>query len=61
MQGPVTSCRGLIATGFDLKQFEVNLLGGPSHQTEKHSVWDCRTVYREEDEHASQNPIAGMG
>ncbi|KAH6856303.1 gpi-anchor transamidase-like protein [Chaetomium sp. MPI-CAGE-AT-0009] len=59
-EGPVSSCRGLIATGFDLKQFEVKLLGGPSHQTEKHSVWDCGTVYRENAEHASQNPIADL-
>lgn len=55
----VSSCRGLIATGFNLKQFHVTLTGESQHHIDKHSAWDCRTVYREDAEHGSQNPIAG--
>ncbi|KAL2164792.1 hypothetical protein VTH06DRAFT_88 [Thermothelomyces fergusii] len=56
----VSSCRGLIATGFDLKQFHVALTGDSQHRMDKHSAWDCRTVYREDAGHGSENPIADL-
>ncbi|KAK4103406.1 hypothetical protein N658DRAFT_493890 [Parathielavia hyrcaniae] len=59
-QGSVRSCRGLIAAGFDLKQFNVVLSEFPSHRQEKHSPWDCGTVYREGADQGSQNPIVDL-
>ncbi|KAK3905633.1 hypothetical protein C8A05DRAFT_41435 [Staphylotrichum tortipilum] len=59
-QGSTATCRGLIATGFDLKQFVVTLSGGVNQPTKKHSPWDCGTVYRNDAENGSQNPIADL-
>ncbi|AEO66569.1 uncharacterized protein THITE_2144092 [Thermothielavioides terrestris NRRL 8126] len=58
--GTVSSCRGLIATGFDLKQFDVVLSGGPGYQVRAHSAWDCGTMYREDADQGSQNPIVDL-
>ncbi|KAK4238559.1 hypothetical protein C8A03DRAFT_43735 [Achaetomium macrosporum] len=58
--GEVSSCRGLVATGFELKQFDVALSGGPTSQLEKHSAWDCGTVYRKDTGQLSQNPIIDL-
>ncbi|KAL2143613.1 hypothetical protein VTI28DRAFT_10198 [Corynascus sepedonium] len=59
-RGPDSFCRGLIATGFDLKQFDITLTGESDYRVVKHSAWDCQTVYREDAEHGSQNPIADI-
>lgn len=58
--GHLNSCRGIIVTGFSLKSFEIVLPDGPAHQQEKHSVWDCGTVYSEPRDQRAQNPIVGM-
>lgn len=58
-QDTASSCRGLIATGFDLRQFDVALTGEPSYQIKKHNAWDCGTAYCEDPERGSQNPIVG--
>lgn len=58
-QGTVTSCRGMIATGFRAKPFEVVLSGETAYRQEKHSIWDCGTVYDEPDGQISENPIVG--
>ncbi|KAL2133377.1 hypothetical protein VTI74DRAFT_2465 [Chaetomium olivicolor] len=58
--GDVSSCRGLIATGFDVNAFDIMLVGGPKYQQEKHSVWECGTAYREDNGQTSQNPIVDL-
>lgn len=59
-QGPVSSCRGIIAAGLYTTPFEVALAGGPVSQQEKHSAWDCGTVYNSSVDRPSHNPIVGM-
>ncbi|KAL2015653.1 hypothetical protein VTK56DRAFT_5052 [Thermocarpiscus australiensis] len=59
-QGPVKTCRGIIVTGFHPKPFEVALSGGSGSQQEKHSVWDCGTVYGDAADQPSENPIVDL-
>ncbi|KAK4134023.1 hypothetical protein BT67DRAFT_496799 [Trichocladium antarcticum] len=59
-QGPVSSCRGIIAAGLYTTPFEVALAGGPVSPQEKHSAWDCGTVYNSSVDRPSHNPIVDL-
>ncbi|PHH86543.1 hypothetical protein CDD83_10067 [Cordyceps sp. RAO-2017] len=50
--------RGIIATPFVPKPFQVDLCGRPGQPMARHSVLQCGTVHPSEDE-ASTNPITG--
>ncbi|PNY24186.1 Uncharacterized protein TCAP_05874 [Tolypocladium capitatum] len=51
--------RGIIATPFVPKPFQVDLCSTPSRPMASHSAGQCSSVYAEEDE-ASTNPITGL-
>ncbi|TWU76419.1 hypothetical protein ED733_006852 [Metarhizium rileyi] len=51
--------RGIIATPFVVKPFQVDLCANPSQATEPHSPRDCSTLYPPAEE-MSTNPITGL-
>ncbi|KAK0715052.1 hypothetical protein B0H67DRAFT_232908 [Lasiosphaeris hirsuta] len=60
-QGPVKTLRGLIATPFHLKPFEVTLVGGPDFDFTPHTPGDCGTVYSDDKiDPPSYNPIVDL-
>lgn len=54
-----TMARGVIATPFDVKPFQVAVDETAKEATEPHYTWECATTYSKEDEQTSLNPISG--
>ncbi|KAJ3465501.1 hypothetical protein MRS44_006159 [Fusarium solani] len=52
--------RGVIATPFDVKPFQVAVDETAKEATEPHYTWECATTYSKEDEQTSLNPISGL-
>lgn len=51
--------RGVIATPFDVKPFQVAVDETAKEAAEPHYTWECATSYSKEDEQTSLNPISG--
>jgi hypothetical protein len=51
--------RGVIATPFDVKPFQVSFLDCDNEPAGAHYTWECSTTYSKEDELVSSNPISG--
>lgn len=51
--------RGVIATPFDVKPFQVSFLDCDSEPAGAHYTWECSTTYSKEGELVSSNPISG--
>ncbi|KAM0206461.1 hypothetical protein ACHAQI_008188 [Fusarium lateritium] len=52
--------RGVIATPFDVKPFQVSFLDCDNEPAGAHYTWECSTTYSKEDELVSSNPISGL-
>ncbi|KAM0321968.1 hypothetical protein ACHAPQ_009193 [Fusarium lateritium] len=52
--------RGVIATPFDVKPFQVSFLDCDDEPAGAHYTWECSTTYSKEDELVSSNPISGL-
>ncbi|CAJ0549093.1 Ff.00g027060.m01.CDS01 [Fusarium sp. VM40] len=52
--------RGVIATPFDVKPFQVSFLDCDSEPAGAHYTWECSTTYSKEGELVSSNPISGL-
>ncbi|KAF4999144.1 hypothetical protein FGRMN_2672 [Fusarium graminum] len=52
--------RGVIATPFNVKPFQVSFLDHENQPTGAHYTWECSTTYSNEDELISSNPISGL-
>lgn len=54
-------CRGLIATPFHLKEFEVQISPKVNYEVDPHEPKDCGTLYSDDAvDVPSDNPITGM-
>ncbi|KAM0563683.1 hypothetical protein ACHAPJ_001410 [Fusarium lateritium] len=58
--GENATARGVIATPFDVKPFQVSFMNDAKESTGAHYTWECSTTYSKEDEEISSNPISGL-
>ena len=58
--GENATARGVIATPFDVKPFQVSFMNDAKESTGAHYTWECSTTYSKEDEEISSNPISGI-
>ncbi|KAF4963669.1 hypothetical protein FSARC_8313 [Fusarium sarcochroum] len=59
-EGENPTVRGVIATPFDVKPFQVSFVNYAKEPTGAHYTWECSTTYSKEDEEVSSNPISGL-
>ncbi|KAF5020505.1 hypothetical protein F66182_7468 [Fusarium sp. NRRL 66182] len=57
--GGKPTARGVIATPFDVKPFQVSFVNCAQDTTSAHYTWECSTTYSK-DEEVSSNPISGL-
>ncbi|KAH6607717.1 hypothetical protein Trco_004030 [Trichoderma cornu-damae] len=58
-EGDSHTARGVIATPFAIKPFQVMLNGALDEPAPPHSIWECASTYAESNE-TSTNPITGL-